>query len=118
MTDSRLLYEPEQSATELLFPEAGIEAAFKTGQTPAIDRNEPPQAPWIEYVAGQWVVLKRRRDVPTERRSLHAMRRHIDKLLDQGWSITGRDPVRLERHHQVKVVRGGVLVDGEGRDYL
>ncbi|WP_280288449.1 hypothetical protein [Pseudomonas sp. BN417] len=40
------------------------------------------------------------------------MRTHIDKLLDQGWSITGRDPVRLELHQRVKIVRGGVLVDG------
>ncbi|MCO6056607.1 hypothetical protein NG726_07950 [Pseudomonas sp. MOB-449] len=89
MTDSRLLDEPEQSILK-----------------------EPTQAPWIEYVAGQWVVLKRRRDVPPERRGFHAMRKHVDRLLDQGWSITGRDPVRLERHQWVKIVKGGRLIDG------
>jgi hypothetical protein len=102
MTDSRLLYESE----------AGIEAAFKSGVVPTTGRTESSQAPWIEYVAGQWVVLKRRRDAPVERRSFHALRRHIDTLLEQGWSITGRDPVRLERHHQVRVVSGGALVKG------
>ena len=99
MTEPGLPYDPE------LLPEA----ALKGRVVPTTDHNDTPR---IEYVAGQWVVLKRRRDVPTERRRLHAMRRHIDTLLEQGWSITGRDPVRLERRHQVKVVRGGVLVDG------
>ncbi|MOA67944.1 hypothetical protein D3C78_1953330 [compost metagenome] len=56
-------------------------------------------------------MLKQRRDVPTERRSFHAMRKHVEQLLDQGWSITGRDPVRLERQHQVKIVWEGVLID-------
>ncbi|AOE87618.1 hypothetical protein [Pseudomonas sp. TCU-HL1] len=112
MTDSRLLYEPEQSVNELLFPEEGLEAAFKNRLPPRADLKEPPQAPWIEYVAGQWVVVKHRRDVPKERRGFHAMRKHIDKLLDQGWSITGRDPVRLERHQWVKIVKGGALIDG------
>lgn len=98
MADSRLLYAPR------LLPEA----ALKGRGPPPTERNE---SPWIEYVAGQWVVLKRRRAASAERRSLHAMRRHIDTLLEQGWSITGRDPVRLERQHQVKIVWEGVLID-------
>ena len=40
------------------------------------------------------------------------MRLHIDDLLGKGWSITGRDPVRLELGVQVKTVRNGVLIDG------
>lgn len=112
MTDSRPLYQPDPSLTDLLFPDEGAEAAFKSKVPPSAHLKEPTPAPWIEYVAGQWVVLKPRRDVPQERRGFHALRRHIDKLLDQGWSITGRDPVRLERHQQVKIVKGGVLIDG------
>ena len=41
-----------------------------------------------------------------------AMRLHIEDLLNNGWSITGRDPVRLEMGVQVKTVRNGVLIDG------
>lgn len=41
-----------------------------------------------------------------------AMRLHIDGMLSKGWSITGRDPVRLELGVQVRVVRNGVLIDG------
>ena len=112
MTDSRLLYEPELSVSGCLLPEAGPEAVFKSKPTPRTDQKALAPTPWIEYVAGQWVVVQRRRDVPSERRCYHVMRTHIDKLLDQGWSITGRDPVRLELHQRVKIVRGGVLVDG------
>ncbi|WP_342243813.1 hypothetical protein [Pseudomonas sp. OTU5201] len=72
-----------------------------------------PQAdhPWIEYVAGQWVLVRKRR-APDERRCYHAMRAHIDLLLYLGWSITGRDPVRLEFDQMVKIVRRGALIDG------
>ncbi|MCY1267124.1 hypothetical protein D3C80_330750 [compost metagenome] len=112
MADSRLQYEPELSVSEWLLPEGGPEAAFKSKVPPRADEGEPAQAPWIEYLAGQWVVVQRRRDVPRERRGYHAMRKHIDKLLDEGWSITGRDPVRLELHQRVKIVKGGVLIDG------
>lgn len=112
MTDFSLLYESELSVTDVLFPEERLEAVFKNTLPPKVDRQESAEAPWIEYVAGQWVVLKRRHDAPQERRSFHAMRKHVDKLLTQGWSITGRDPVRLELHQRVKIVRGGVLVDG------
>lgn len=41
-----------------------------------------------------------------------AMRLHIDGMLSKGWSITGRDPVRLELGVQVRVVRNGVLISG------
>lgn len=45
-------------------------------------------------------------------RKYHALRAHIDKMLAEGWSITGRDPVRLERGRVVKVVRGRAVIDG------
>jgi hypothetical protein len=48
----------------------------------------------------------------TDTRVLTAMRVRIDKLLADGWSITGRDPVRLERGVQALTVRGGVLING------
>jgi hypothetical protein len=41
-----------------------------------------------------------------------AMRIHIDGMLSKGWSITSREPVRLELGVQVRVVRNGVLIDG------
>jgi hypothetical protein len=41
-----------------------------------------------------------------------AMRLHIKKMQADGWSITGRDPVRLERGPRVQVVRGEVLIGG------
>lgn len=112
MADSRLLYEPEQSVSERWLAEVPPEAAFKSKPPPKADEYSSAQTPRIEYVAGQWVVVQRRRGVPSERRCYHAMRKHIDTLLDQGWSITGRDPVRLERFQQVKIVKGGVLIDG------
>ncbi len=108
MTDSRLQCRPKLSVSKLSFPEDGLKTEAPSGA----NRKTPAEAPWIEYVAGQWVVVKRRRDVPPERRSFHAMRKHIDKLLELGWSITGRDPVRLEFHHRVKIVKGGLLIDG------
>ena len=41
-----------------------------------------------------------------------AMRLRIDELLGKGWSITGRDPVRLGLGVQVKAVRSGVVING------
>lgn len=41
-----------------------------------------------------------------------ALRQRIDELLAAGWSITGRDPVRIERGVRVLQVRGGALIDG------
>lgn len=48
----------------------------------------------------------------TSPRLLPALRSRIDELLAAGWSITGRDPVRLERGVRVLQVRGGALIDG------
>lgn len=45
-------------------------------------------------------------------RVLHALHRRIDELLAHGWSISGRDPVRLERGSRVLLVRFGGLIDG------
>lgn len=45
-------------------------------------------------------------------RMLPALRNRIEELLAAGWSITGRDPVRLERGVRVLQVRGGALIDG------
>ncbi len=45
-------------------------------------------------------------------RKYHALRAHIDKMLAEGWSITGRDPVRLERASRVLIVRGRALING------
>ncbi|BAU76755.1 hypothetical protein [Metapseudomonas furukawaii] len=111
MADSRLLYEPELSHDEWLRPEEPDEILFRSNIPSREDRREPEQAPWIEYVAGQWVVLKRRRDAPPERRRFPVVRQRIEALLAKGWSITGRDPVRLERHQRVKIVCDGELRD-------
>jgi hypothetical protein len=46
-------------------------------------------------------------------RKYHALRARIDGLIkNDGWSITGREPVRLERGSRVLVVNMGSLVDG------
>ncbi|BAN50785.1 hypothetical protein [Metapseudomonas resinovorans] len=111
MTDSSWLFDSETGMGEPLLSDDADPFPFQS-ELSGNDRRESSATPWIEYVAGQWVVLKQRRDVPNERRSYHAMRMHVDKLLEKGWSITGRDPVRLELHQRVKIVRGGVLVDG------
>ena len=47
---------------------------------------------------------------PVERRTNHAMRARITELVKEGFLITGRDPVRLERGRVVYVVRGGVII--------
>jgi hypothetical protein len=47
-----------------------------------------------------------------ELRSNKDMRALIEKLLEHGWSLSGRDPVRLEFCGRVKLVRGGALIDG------
>lgn len=41
-----------------------------------------------------------------------ALRAQIDKMVKQGWSISGRDPVRLECCGRVMQVRGGALIHG------
>jgi hypothetical protein len=46
----------------------------------------------------------------SEQRSLHSMRKHIDLMLAKGWSITGRDPLRLESAGRTCVIRHGMLI--------
>nr|WP_286948287.1 hypothetical protein [Pseudomonas sp. UBA6718] len=45
-------------------------------------------------------------------RKYHDLRARIGKMLAQGWSLCGRDPVRLECCGRVLLVRGGALIDG------
>lgn len=47
-----------------------------------------------------------------ESRKHAALRVVIDRMIAQGWSISGRDPVRLECVGRVMLVRGGVLING------
>jgi hypothetical protein len=52
----------------------------------------------------------------SEPRIHHALRARIDQLISQGWSLSGRDPVRLERDGwPVCEVRYGMLIE-EGGD--
>ncbi len=44
-------------------------------------------------------------------RKWHDCRAYVDKLLESGWSITGRDPLRLEFGRMCKIVRGGCVID-------
>ena len=45
-------------------------------------------------------------------RQLADMRARVDQLLIEGWSIAGREPLRLQRGRSVKVARGRALIDG------
>ena len=45
-------------------------------------------------------------------RKYHDLRARIDDLITQGWSITGRDPLRLERGPRALIVRGRALING------
>ena len=49
----------------------------------------------------------------SDHRIHHALRAQIDQMISQGWSLTGRDPVRLERGPRVLLVRWGALIDGQ-----
>lgn len=46
-----------------------------------------------------------------ERRANHAMRLRVTELVGQGYSISGRDPLRLERGRVVLIVRGGMIIN-------
>lgn len=49
----------------------------------------------------------------SDSRKHHATRARIHQLLDEGWSITGRDPVVLERPpRKMRVLANGALIDG------
>lgn len=46
-------------------------------------------------------------------RKYHELRTRIDQLIEQeGWSISGRDPVRLAHGIRVLIVKNGSLIDG------
>lgn len=45
-----------------------------------------------------------------DQRRNRLMRRRVDQMIMDGFSLSGRDPVRLERGTQVYEVRGGLLV--------
>ena len=45
-------------------------------------------------------------------RKHHAMRERVQQLIDLGWSISGRDPLRIEAAGKAFIVRGGVLIHG------
>lgn len=45
-----------------------------------------------------------------ETRRSHALRHRIDEFVAQGWSITGRDPIRLEiAGRKPKTIQGGAI---------
>jgi hypothetical protein len=48
-----------------------------------------------------------------EQREFNAMRQHIERLLANGWSITARLPLTLERQGRKAVVRCGVLISSQ-----
>lgn len=45
-----------------------------------------------------------------ENREFNAMREHVELLLANGWIITARIPLTLERQGQRSVLRYGVLI--------
>lgn len=45
-------------------------------------------------------------------RKLTEMRARVTQIVAEGWSIAGRDPLRLQRGRAVKVARGRALIDG------
>lgn len=47
-----------------------------------------------------------------ERRAYPAMRAHVERMLADGWVITCRNPVSIERGPLAQVLRKGVLIDG------
>jgi hypothetical protein len=49
----------------------------------------------------------------TEQREFNGMRAHVEQLLANGWSITARFPLTLERQRQKAVVRCGVLISSQ-----
>lgn len=49
-----------------------------------------------------------------ERRSLHALREHIDCLLARGAVISSREPLRLQLHGRMLLVEHGMLIAEQG----
>ena len=52
------------------------------------------------------------KEFAVDSRQLADMRARVDQLLIEGWSIAGREPLRLQRGRSVKVARGRALIDG------
>jgi hypothetical protein len=48
-----------------------------------------------------------------EQREFNAMREHVEALITQGWRITARFPLTLERQGSRAVVRCGVLISSQ-----
>jgi hypothetical protein len=48
-----------------------------------------------------------------EQREFTAMRAHIEQLLGNGWTITSRFPLTIERQGRKSVVRCGVLISSQ-----
>lgn len=47
---------------------------------------------------------------PEEHRKLPELRAHIGKLLDKGWVITSRSPLKLQNGHRILLVSHGMLI--------
>lgn len=45
-----------------------------------------------------------------KQRKLNELRSHIDDLLDEGWSIAGRNPLTLQRNSRICYVLHGMLI--------
>lgn len=56
--------------------------------------------------------------MPEDRRVYHALREHIDCLLAEGASLTGRDPVRLSFRGRTLTVQHGMLICEDGHQDL
>ncbi|MCW8155976.1 hypothetical protein D7243_07215 [Stutzerimonas stutzeri] len=57
-------------------------------------------------------------DRADERRAFHALRDHIECLLEAGGSLIGRDPVQLSLQGRTLTVRHGMLVNENGHQDL
>jgi hypothetical protein len=51
-----------------------------------------------------------------EQRDLPALRALIDKLLDNGWTIIGRDPLQLRSGRRTYLVMHGMLISEGQRE--
>jgi len=57
-------------------------------------------------------------DMPKDRRVCHALRDHIDCLIAEGASLTGRDPVQLSFKGRTLTVQHGMLICDDGHQDL
>jgi len=57
------------------------------------------------------VLLANRKNAAVEeQRYLPALRAHIDQLLNQGWVIAARNPLKLQLGRKTCLVRHGMLI--------